>query len=244
MRNFLGFVILGIFAIASAARAEMIPVRSITVTGKAERKVIPDEAHVIVTIGATDMKMAVVKARHDAKLKKLFAIADKNRIERKHLTTQSSSVQPYYVWENNKQEFRGYRMQSSIDVKVADITKTADVVEQLMASGLEENNQQEYGQLINTSYTLSNPDKLREEMLGNAIRNARTKADYMAEAAGARIAGVYQINESEVPNYQPQPMLMMAKAAMAEGAAGDQAVAPPTGEQDLRSSVTVIFELR
>ena len=245
MRNLLGFAILGILAIASAARADMVPIRSITVSGMAERKVAPDEAHIYVTIGATQPKMANAKSTHDTKLKKLYAIADKNGIERKHLSTQSSSVQPHYTYSDNKQIFQGYRVQSTIDMKLADIAKTGEVTEQIMSSGLEEQNQNEYGQLLSTSYTLSNPDKIRDDMLAEALKNARAKADNMAAAVGAEIARVYQINEGDAPSFQPRPMMVMGmKADAAPGGAAREAIAPPIGEQELRSTVTVIFELK
>lgn len=245
MRNVLGFAILGILAVASAARTEMVPVRSITVTGMAERKVIPDEAHISVTLGATQMKMADAKATHDAKLKKLYAIASKNGIPEKNLRTESSSVQPYYSYSDGKQIFKGYRVSTSIDMKLSDATKLGAIVEQIMASGLEEQNQQEYGQLLSTSYTLSNPDKLRDELLAEAIRNARSKADNMAEAADASVARVYQISEGETPNYAPRPMpIMMAMKADAAMGAARESVSPPMGEQDVRSTVTVTFELK
>lgn len=246
MRNMIGFAIIGILAIASAARAEMVPVRSISVTGTAERKVLPDEAHVIVTLGATQMKMADAKATHDAKLKKLYAIADKNGIASRNLNTQSSAVQPHYSYNDGKQIFKGYRVSTTIDMKLADASKLGVVVEQVMASGLEEQNQQEYGQLLSTSYAISNPDKLRDELLAEAIRNARAKADKMAAAAGSEVYRVYQVSEGETPNYMPRPipMMMAAKADMALGSAREGAVSPPIGEQDVRSTVTVIFELK
>lgn len=245
MRNIIGFALLAIFAIASAARAEMVPLRSISVSGSAERKVVPDEAHVYVTLGATHAKMAEAKKLHDAKLAKLFSIAEKNGIGRNHLSTQSSSVQPHYSYNDGKQIFQGYRMVTTIDVKIADTKKLGTTVEQLMASGLEENNQHEYGQLLSTQYTIANPDKIRDEMLAEAIRNARIKAENMAAAAGAEVARVYQINEGDAPQFMPRPMPMMAMAK-AEGAgdAAGEAAPPPAGEQELRSSVTVIFELK
>lgn len=244
MRNIIGFALLAIFAIATAARAEMVPLRSISVSGSAERKVVPDEAHVYVTLGATHAKMAEAKKLHDAKLAKLYTIADKNSIGRNHLTTQSSSVQPHYSYNDGKQIFQGYRMVTSIDIKVADTKKLGTVIEQLMASGLEEHNQQEYGQLLSTQYTIANPDKIRDEMLAEAIKNARTKAENMAAAAGAEVTRVYQINEGDAPQFMPRAMPMMAMAK-AEGAAyADTAAPPPAGEQELRSTVTVIFELK
>ncbi len=242
MRHFLICAVLGVIALSGKAHAEMVPIRSISVNGMAERNVTPDEAHLIVSLGATDMKLANAKAAHDAKLKKLYAIADKNGIERKDMSTQSSSMQPVYQYSDNKQLFKGYRVQSTIDMKVGEIAKTGALVEQVSSSGIEAQDQQEYGQLLSLNYTLSNPDKLRDELLSEAIANARAKADRMASAAGASISRVYQVSEGEVPNYMPRPMMAMAKAS---GAAFEaDAVAPPVGEQKLRSTVTVMYELK
>lgn len=240
----LGIAILSVLAVASAARAEMMPIRTISVSGTAERKLVPDEGHIYINVGATDLKMAAAKTKHDAKLKKIFAITDKQGIDRKHLSTQSSSVQPHYEYSDNRQIFRGYRMQTSLDIKVSDINKTPALVEQLMSAGLKEQDQQNYGQFISTSYTLSNPDKIREEMAAEAIRKAREKADKLAAAAGTSVIGVYQINESEAPQFYPRPMMAMAMKAGGAGDASSESVAPPTGEQEVRSTVNIIFEIK
>lgn len=242
MRPLFVIAFLAVAALATTAFAEMVPIRSITVNGLAERKVVPDEAHIMVTLGATNLKMADAKAAHDAKLKKLFAIADKNGIAQKHISTQSSDVQPSYTYSDDKRIFKGYRVQTTVDMKLDDTAKVGAVTEQIMTSGLEDQNQDEYGQLLSTSYTLSNPDALRDEMLADAIRNARAKADKMAAASGSEISRVYQISEGEQPMFQPRPMMVMAMKAEA-GMARD-AVAPPAGEQDMCSTVTVTFELK
>lgn len=244
MRPLLIIGLLAAVSLASTAfAADMVPVRSITVTGTAERSVAPDQAHIDVTLGATNLKLADAKAAHDAKLKKLFAIADKNGIAQKNLSTQSSSVQPSYNYSDNKRIFKGYRVQTTVAVKLEDIRKVGTLVEQIMGSGLEEQNQEEYGQLLSTRYGIAKPDEVRDALLADAIRNARAKAQHMASAADARLGRVYQMNEGEVPNFQPRPVMMMARAEAAGFAAKD-AVAPPPGEQELRSSVTVTFELK
>lgn len=244
MRPLLIIGLLAAVSLASTAfAADVVPVRSITVSGMAERSVAPDEAHIDVTLEATNLKLADAKAAHDAKLKKLFAIAEKNGIPQKNLSTQSSSVQPSYSYSDNKRIFNGYRVQTSIDVKIDDIGKVGTLVEQIMASGLEEKNQEEYGQLLSTRYGIAKPDELRDALLADAIRNARAKAQHMAAAAEANLGRVYQVSEGEVPNFQPRPVMMMARAEAAAGFAAKDAVAPPPGEQELRSTVTVTFEL-
>lgn len=224
-----------------------VPVRSITASGMSERKVAPDEAHVQVNFGATNMKLEAAKAEHDKKLRTVMSIAEKAGIDKAQMKTLNSSIQPVYTWEDNRQNFRGYRVQTMIDITVKKIDAVGALIEKLSVAGLESGNTQEWGNLLNVSYSISNPDKVRDEMLAEAIKNARAKAQNMATAAGASIGNVIQINEGGAPqfNFPPAPMMARAEMAMAGGAAdAKMAVAPPVGEQQVNANVTVIFELK
>lgn len=230
----------------NARAADMVPVRSVTVNGQAERKVAPDEARVNVTIAATNAKMEAAKAEHDKKLRDVMDIAKKAGIEEKHLKTNHSSTQPQYTWENNKQNFKGYQVQTSLEITVKDVAKVGALLEKLSSAKLEQGMGQEWGNLINVSYTIGEPDKVRDEMLAEAIKNARGKAENMASAAGASVGSVLQITESGAPQFMPIPMPMMAKGGgvMAMAADARMESAPPVGEQAVTANVTVVFELR
>ena len=58
----------------AAMPTDLVPVRSITASGSAERKIAPDEAHVSVNIGATNLKLEAAKAEHDKKLRDVMDI--------------------------------------------------------------------------------------------------------------------------------------------------------------------------
>jgi len=223
--------------------ADMAPVRSITTTGLAERKVVPDEAHVNVNIGASNKVLATAKAEHDKKLAEVISIAKKIGIDEAQIKTDNSSIQPQYSWENNKQNFKGYRVQTALDITVKKTELLGDLVDKLSNAGLENGNNPEWGNLLNVNYTISNPDKIRDDMLVDAIKNARSKAMNMASAAGGSVGNVIQISEGAAPSFNfPRPM-MMARAAMASAEAAP-AMAPPAGEQTVNANVTVIFELK
>jgi uncharacterized protein YggE len=233
---------------ASAAHAqEMQPIRTITVNGMAEQKIVPDEAHVVVNLNATNLKLPVAKAAHDAKLKKLMAIVSDHNIDAKKVATQSSNVQPIYRYVTNpangqnEQKFEGYRVQSSLDITVADTAVLGNLMEAIMQAGFEKEGNPEWGQLISMYYTISNPNAVREQMLIAAIANAKLKATRMAAAADASLKRVFQISEGNVSNFNPRPMPMMAM--MEKSMASDAAMAPPAGEQQVNSNVTVTYEL-
>lgn len=248
--SLLGLIAGGVLLAAPSAFAEERPLRSITVTGITQEKFVPDEAHVVVNLNAQDVKLAAAKQMHDAKLKKLFAIVADHGIRERKIATQSASTQPVYRYETDprtgqgKQILLGYRVQSNIDLNVADTSKVASLMDAITNAGFEQNATQDWGNLLSMYYTFSNPQKLREDMLVAALKNARAKAERMADAAGARIEGVYQITEGSVPIYNPPPMPMMAMAKGMADASAEMAVAPPAGEQEMNASVTVVFELR
>ncbi len=227
----------------TALAADPTP-RIITTSGSAERRIVPDEAHVNVNAGATNPKLETAKAEHDRKLRDIIAIAKKAGVDEAQIKTQHSSVQPQYSYENNKQNFRGYLVQTSLDITVKKIDAVGGLIEKLTSAKLENGAGQDWSGLMNVSYSVSDPDKVRDEMLADAIRNARLKAERMAAAAGAKIGRVAQINEGGAPQFAfPQPMMAMARAGGMEKAA-DMAVAPPPGEQQVNANVTVSFELK
>lgn len=226
----------------TAHAAEMMPVRSITVTGNAERTIVPDEAHLEVNLNSLNAKMAEAKADHDKKLRQLLDITGKAGIDKGKVKTTSSSTQPQYDYANGQRQFRGYRVQTQLDITVADTSKVADLMEKISAAGFEKGASTEWGNLLDLNYQISDPKKITDELNLDAIKNARSKAEKMADAAGASLGDVYQITEGSAPQFDfPRPMpMMMAKSALAEAAP----VAPPTGEQKINTTVTVTFELK
>lgn len=238
-------------AAQAAVAADLIAVRSITVSGMAERKVVPDEAHITVNLNAQDKEMATARKVHQEKLAKLMDLVKKADIEERKVRTQSANIQPVYTYRNDgkgnsQRVFEGYRVQTNLDITVGDTAKLGGLMDAISSAGFEQGANTEWGNLISVYYTLSDPDKLRDEMLAQAIANAKTKAESMADAAGAKLGNVYQINENGTPQFQPV-MALAARApmmAMAKDAAGSAEMAPPSGEQQIQSNVTVTYELK
>ena len=242
MRLIAALLIITALASSVAFADDVKPLRMITVTGRAERHIAPDEAHVTVNVTALDMKLQTAKADHDQKLRKVMEIAKAAGIDEAQVKSQSSNVQPQYTYENNSRVFKGYRVATNLDITVMKIDAVGGLLEKLMAAGLETKSDPEWQGLTSVSYTISNPDTLRDEMMADAIKNAHDKAERMAVAAGANLGVVYQISEAGAPVFNPRPMPMMA-VARGLGSA-PEAAAPPPGEQELSSTVTVSYELR
>ena len=223
------------------AQTVVASARTITVTGEAERKVVPDEAHVNVGVSALANTVQAAKAEHDKKLTRVLEIAKAAGIDEAQIKTDASRIEPQYSYDNNKRQFKGYRMVTTLDVTVKKTAALGGLLENLTSADLESKSEQDYQELVNVYYTISSPEKIRDEMVVTAIGNAHDKAARMASAAGATLGAVYQLTEGSVPNFtmqpRPMPMMAMVKAAAAP-------VAPPAGEQQVNATVTVTYELK
>ncbi len=230
--------------------------RTISVNGHAEKKLVPDEAHLRVNLNSMKMKMAEAKTSHDEKLRALLEITKAEGVEERKVRTESSTVQPIYEWVNQpitegmphpqpKQEFKGYRVQTLLDITVVDTSKVGALMEKITEAGFEKEARTDWGNLLDLQYEVSEPEKKRDELLAEAIAAARTKAERMAEASGSKVVGVRQISEGNISHYQPpMPMMAMAKGMAMDMAAESAPVTPPSGEQNLQANVSVIFELK
>lgn len=243
---------LAVTSIATGALAQQtfIPVRTITVSGMAQRKVVPNEAHIQVNLNSLAMKLADAKTAHDKKLAKLMGIVKGEGIDEKKVRTENSNIQPLYDYRNdpktgqNVRVFKGYRAQTNLDITVTESSKVGPLTDKITSAGFEDGASTEWGNLINLDYRIANPEQISDELLAQAIANAREKADRMASAAGASIDRVYQVNEGGAPVFAPHPVPMMAMAKMESAGAADAAYAPPAGEQNVQANVTVTFELK
>lgn len=229
--------------------SSMQPLRTISVSGQATKKIVPDEAHLRVNLNSMKPKMVDAKASHDEKLKALLEITKSEGVEERKVRTESSSIQPIYEYVNNGNNgqtrvFRGYRIQTQLDITVVDTAKVGALMEKITNAGFEQGANTEWGNLLDLQYQVSEPEKKRDELLAEAIEIARAKAERMAKAGGSSVARVQQITEGNVSNFNP-PMPVMAMGRMMPQAvmAEEAAVAPPSGEQQLNANVSVVFEL-
>jgi hypothetical protein len=155
----------------------------------------------------------------------LAAIKDAG-IADKDVQTSRLSLQPQY--DPNKPgaaHLTGFQVTNQVTVKIHDIAKLPAILDRAIAAGANE--------MSGIEFLVSDQSKLLDQARDEAIADARRKADIYAHAAGAKIGHVVAIVESG--GQPPMPMGMQAMRA------GAVPVAP--GEQTLRATVTVSYEL-
>jgi uncharacterized protein YggE len=126
-------------------------------------------------------------------------------------------------------EVIAYRVHNQVRVRVRNLASLGEVLDALVQAGS--------NQVSGISFGIGNTTGILNEARSQAIRDAKTRAEVYAQAAGVAVGVVRQI--SEQPLDPPRPM-----HAGLEFRAAAASVPIATGEQEYRVTVNVVYELQ
>lgn len=219
---------------ALAAAEPTALVRSISVTGEAKEELAPDQAVISGQLVSRDKQLAAAKKDNDNLMARLVAVAKQFEIPKEKISASNVFISPEYTYNDKlkKQELTGYVVSRNLSMTLDKM----DIHERVL-SALVEN---KIDQVNGVSFGLSNPEKRRDALRVIAVQNAKARAQSLADAAGAKLGKVISITTNGAsPPPMPVPMMMAAKARMAE-----DSVAPSLpGLTSLQESVSVTYEL-
>lgn len=207
----------------------------IAVSGEGKAFVTPDIAQVSFGIqtGRQPTAAAAMKKLQDG-MDKIYAAVQKAGVDKKDIGTESFWLNPAYDWtEANGQVLRGFEASQSFRVKVRNIDKSSDVLAAATAAGA--------NQAGNIDFTVDEPEAKQAEARTEAIKEAQEKAQALAASLGMRLGRLVGFSEGGVGT--PSVMMMRAEGM---GGGGDMAAANtplPPGEQEVRVSVSLTYEL-
>jgi uncharacterized protein YggE len=218
--------ILAVFAPNISSAQENLPL--VTVTGKGEVKVTPDE--VAIRFGIVSIEKNTVDARRnvEAVIKQVNALLGKYKIPASQLTMDYLQLEqwpPDYAPNLTERQFRASQ---GITVVIKDISKFNEFLTELYNTGINRIDLVEY----RTSELRKHQDAARDM----AVRAAREKAEALAKSLGQSIGAAYSIEEFPENNY---PMMRMANQSMDGGAAAET-----LGQISVTANVTVRFYLK
>ncbi len=216
------------------------PARTITVVGRGEVKVAPEIATTTIGVdvqaGTVDAAMAEAQARMDAILEALkgLGIADAD-IQTSNFSInfeRSPGSEPMASsTQTEPGEFQPvpgfYRVSNMVMVTIRDLERVSEVLDTAVKSGA--NN------IWGLSFGLDDTEALEAQAREAAIRNARERAESLAELNGVVAGGVVSI--SEVIGSQAIPLY-----AAAEGRGGGGTPVQP-GEVTFSTQIQVVYAI-
>jgi uncharacterized protein YggE len=225
---------------AATAAAQTIPPAAssegpVTVTsGEGVVKRAPDRAWVQVSVES--------RARSPREAQKLNADAMSAVLQKLKsaglsgdaLQTRGYDLQPEFDYNNGKQTLRGYVARNGVELRVDELTRLGEYIEQAVASGATS--------VGGVRFDLKDRAGAVREALKLAVEDARRRADAAAAGAGLRVDRILRIEEQRVAvNPPPRPVMMAMRAEAAQAAAE-----PPieAGELEVRGAVTLTATIR
>jgi uncharacterized protein len=212
----------------------MEPVRVVTVTGTAESK----EKNQIATYNAgvnsvKDNKDEALKEVND-KISAITVAVKEFGIEQSDIQTQSMNVyqRQNTVWDNGVQKSNPgqWEVNNSISITLRNVDKASGLAGLLTKSGATN--------VYGPNFQLDTTKKAEDTLIGDAIENAKVKAEAIAKASGASLGKVVSVSEG----YQSGGVYPMYARDGIGGGGGGIAVEP--GSSMVSKSVTVVWEIK
>ncbi len=208
--------------------------RTLMVNGYGKINGNNDIAMTTIGFSNTDKDVAKAQAANKAVMDKVFADLKKLGVADKDLQTNYTIYPEYNYTQDKGQLLVGYRVNEQLTVKIRDLAKITEVLGLAGKYGANE--------VGGLSFTIDDPENLKEQAREKAIADARAKALVLAARLGVRLGGVISYNEYEGSNdYYP---LKAMSSIVAEG--GGMSAAPAqvaAGSKDVVMNVNVNFEI-
>lgn len=200
----------------------------ITVSGSGEVSGEPDVA--VLSLGVDARADSVGQAREQAanSMNAMLDALKEGGVDEKDIQTTRFDVQPVYDFSNNKQELIGFTVSNIVTAKIRQIDDTGDLIDAAVAAG------GDLARVDSLTFTIDDPSTLEQEARREAMAEARSKAETLAEAGGITLGDPISISETGGP--QPIPF------SGADFALAEQASTPiQVGELDVTVTVQVVY---
>jgi uncharacterized protein YggE len=202
---------------------------TIVVSGTGRVAVQPDVADL--RLGVTVAKPTVEAARGEAAatMDAILRAVDGAGVARADVRTAMLSVQPRYDYRDGRAPvLTGYEIANVVEVSVRDLSALGDVIDATLTAGATS--------MDALSFRLADPRPAEREARRQAMAEARSRADVLAEAAGVTVQGVSDIVEGQ-PVRPPGPVAKAQRMALA----ADAGTPVEAGTLDVAVTVSVTY---
>ncbi|KAA0969027.1 SIMPL domain-containing protein [Aureimonas fodinaquatilis] len=213
--------------------------RTLTVVGEGRANAAPNLAVTSLTVLRTAETAAEALAEANTASNAVSAALRELGIADRDLQTAGFSINPQYQFDNpqdgrpgNPPKIVGYEVRNSLTVRVRDISKLGDLLDQSIKLGVNQGG--------DISFQFEDSAALQNDARRDAVAKAQATAETLTEAAGVKLGQI--ISMSEDGGLSPRPPMPMG-AAMRMTASTDESVSIEAGENSVFASVRVVYEL-
>jgi hypothetical protein len=214
---------------AQAQTAGVAGMRQITVIGQGEVRGSPDTAYVEIGVETTAPTTNEALSQNNMQVTSIISKLMELGIVDADIQTSNFNIYPAY--DDNGREITGYNVSNNVSVTIRNLEQAGTLLDEVVQVGA--------NRIYGMTFSVDDPSALLEQARNEAIANARSRAEAMAQANGLSVGEVLIITENIG---SPSPMSL----GRGGSPAAEQAAAVPVqaGEQVFNASVQVTFELK
>ena len=184
--------ILAIISVNSFAQSEMP--RTISVQGYGVVNVKPDVANINFNLSATNIDFKKAVSELNSKVNSLSKALRKVGVSKSDIHSSNYSINKEFKhnYKTGEKKFLGFKVSHSISLQTKAETKSVNKVFDAIIKSLSDVE-------LNLSFGIKNPEESKSEMLTNAIKDAKKKAEVMADASELELGDIMSINYHTAP---------------------------------------------
>jgi uncharacterized protein YggE len=203
----------------------------LVVTGNSDVLANPDEA--VVRLGIVRQTNAAETAQDQANAvaQEILKAVGSLGVPQKDIQTARLILTPVYSPRNSEQRIVSYSATNTVSVRLDNLEKVGSVIDAGLRAGA--------NQLEGVQFQLRNDLPAREQALKEAVQEARSKAQTMADALRVNLLEVIEATEGGVSVF---PRVQAGAVAMERAAVATPTPVSP-GQIEIRASVTVRYRI-
>lgn len=215
----------------------------ITVRGSSKIIANPDVATFTFTVRKESKDPIKAQQEMSVTTNQAIAALKAKNVAEKNIKMQSYNTNPKYSYPNvvcvknvcppSNPVVSGYEASQVVNVKVLDITKIGELLNEISALGISE-----VGEVF---FAVDEPQKVKILAREEAINNAKKDAKLLAKNLGVKLGKIVRFNEDNIAQFQVEPRMMMAKTASAMESEIPQIL---SGETPISSNVSITYEIK
>lgn len=231
--------LLALTGASAAYAAAHEPSPRIIVTGEGRAELAPDMALVSLTVAREAATAREALDANSTAMAGVLKAMQNEGIAERDLQTSNFSIQPNYVYpqpdakgEHKPPRVVGYTVRNSLAVRVRKLETLGAIIDKSVSLGVNEGG--------DIQFTNADPSAALTAARRDAVRDAISKAQTLATAAGVKPGKLLEISEYA---YTPAPAPMLQGRMMAMDAVEAKSVPVAAGENSYTVNVNVTFAI-
>jgi uncharacterized protein YggE len=229
------FAVVAAFALvlSACAPAGSPATRTVSVSGTGTAYLVPDIAYIYVGVHTEKLTASEAVAENSSQTDKMIKSLTDFGIDPKDIRTTNFSIYPQDKYDPMTSTPTGekvYVVDNTVYVTVRDITKLGDLLDTVVGAGANTVN--------SIQFDVANKDEALKQARADAVKNAATQAQELAEAAGLTLGDIQSIGFYD---NQPYPVF---DGKGGGGAVAEAAVPVQPGQLTFTVTVNVTYELK